>query len=234
MDTEASDGLATLRAELRQLIATVYEMFELAAVAVRQPTSVQQQQLVRGHRRIVRKRAEIEVTCLALLKRKELPAEAIHQIACIIEITAELERITYLIRHMVRSPLLSHRSTSQQVAAAMEVALAVSEESVERVLSRLSTVDEREPVPLLTARGRIEAQFALVYAWMTDEGGGTAVRPYLRRQLMQLAQHNRELSNRILNLSEWITYSSSYNASDEAIAGRQDKLPIQNDKETVQ
>lgn len=234
METDASDGLATLQVELRQLAGAIHGMFELATAAVRQPAPSHHQQLTQAHRRIVRKRAEIEVASLALLKLPGLPAGTMLQAACAIEIAAELERIAYLLRHMVRSPLLTHRSTSQEAGAVIEAALSVSQESVDSVLAGLSTAVGTQPALLLTARGRVEAQFALVYDWIADSGAGVVARPYLRRQLMQLAQHHRELSNRILNLNEWIIYSSSHDVFKSAEDVWQADLTYQSDKETVQ
>ncbi|MEZ4769933.1 MAG: hypothetical protein R2844_16055 [Caldilineales bacterium] len=177
MEPDARAGLAALWAELSQLEAPITELFVLAVATTRKPTPAQQRQLAQGHRRIVRKRAEIESASLSLLKLPLLPARAIHQVACAIEIAAELERIAYLLRHMVRSPLLTHGSTSQQAGAALATALTASQECVALVLSGLAAHDTNNHPPLLTAHGRAEAQFALVYNWMADDSTRAAARP---------------------------------------------------------
>lgn len=211
---ETERDLQTLTADLLDLGGLVQEAFQQATVAVRRPEKAHHRHLAESHRQIVGRRAGIEAASMALLGRYNLPPSELRQIACIIEIAAELERITFLLRKLVRTPLLTYGETSKRATAAAQLALESTAANLAGVLFTLST---GPPLPATLVGGRVALQFAVAYEWVTDDIGAALARPYLRRQLVNLAQSYREIINHIVTLAEWTIFFQSNDVTNPAL-----------------
>lgn len=219
---------------LLDLADSVQEAFTLAATVVRRQTPNGQRQMTESHRGIVGQRARIEAACLTLLRQPNVTSAELQLTACAIEIAAELERITRLLRSLVHTPLLTYGDTVQQSRTVVERAVEVSAASIGQTLAGLAGSGADRAEQALSARERVETHFALVYSWMSGAGNSAFAKPYPQRQLMRLAHDYRELANRILNLHEWIEYSASLDARSLVATGQVSNAPSnQNDKEHI-
>lgn len=193
-------------ADLLELGAQVQQAFLRAAALVTRPTVVQQRYLTENHRQVVGKRAGIEATGLTLLSQPNLSAQTIRRVACAIEIAAELERITYLLGRLVRTPLLTYEDTADKVSAATRVSIENAATAIDRVLAVLAEAERALPSGAAPTSERVAAQFALAYAWAVDDAGAALARPFLRRQAMSLAQSHREIAACLANLTQWTAF----------------------------
>ncbi len=199
--------LAGTKDELLVLGSMVQEALAGSIGALRHPGAVPYRRLVARHLEIERKRAEIEAACLLRVAGRQVTAEETRCLAATLEIAAELERIAYLVRDMVRVPLTGTPGFSARAGDLVPMVEEVLD-LLDQALGALAQGDQalarRGPQPA----DRVSQVYTYLVRRFTEAGGHEAVlKPAQLRLLLRMVQNQRQINDRIASVYAWVLFA---------------------------